>query len=735
MQNYDAVVIVQRVLSQLERGCIFTATQEDGAAVRVRFQGNDTQPLPGDAFRVTGLLATFKDRHGRTVPQVDSKRMARQALHGHLLAPRLASLPNIGKVRAERLVARYGGDLATTLRDATRLREVAQVLDPAKPALALRIAAQVFAAAASDAAAGRFKTAEVEFLSRLEALGVRESRAASQLWRLLAGDDAYARLLRNPYVAASLMDWPVVDRVGKRLLREAEPGTDLATHPKRLLGALGSVYRDLLLAGDTAAEPERITALLRERGVDPDLCLQHADATHALRLSGHLVRVPGAAWLEDRVATALWAIEQQPPSVSLPTGDALRRLVVDAELAAGIALQGEQPAAVERLLALPLAVLQGGAGVGKTTTMRVVATAWEFLGGDVVLAALPGKAALTLSRGASSAARPRLAYTVARLIQMLERQKAQADDPSRFRPEGDVTFTPRTLLVLDEAGMLDTPSIHRLLHLLPQGVRLLFVGDNGQLPPVGFGQVFHDLVEEGSRTIRLTQVLRQKDGSVIPLVAAQVRAGQPLVLPVWQGEAAGVFRLPTAQRQAAQRRLRAAGDVLVLAALRATVTAINEDEASDLRTPATPLRRLGPMATVAVGDPVIMTVNRYADALFNGLLGRVTSIAGPRVLVQWDGEPAPRELPEAAEADIELAFAITCHKAQGSAADAVLVIPERAPMVTRQWLYTAITRSRRLVLIVADDDTPINDAIGRSTIRTTGFNMPARARAPTHTKP
>jgi exodeoxyribonuclease V alpha subunit len=98
--------------------------------------------------------------------------------------------------------------------------------------------------------------------------------------------------------------------------------------------------------------------------------------------------------------------------------------------------------------------------------------------------------------------------------------------------------------------------------------------------------------------------------------------------------------------------------------------------------------------------------------------------------MQWDGEPAPRELPEAAEADIELAYAITCHKAQGSAADAVLVIPERAPMVTRQWLYTAITRSRRLVLIVADDDTPINDAIGRSTIRTTGFTMPARPSAP-----
>lgn len=187
MLAYDAVVIVQRVLSQLDRGCIFTATQDDGSAIRVRFRGSDTQPLPGDAFRVKGLLATYRDRQGHTVPQVDSNCMTREVVHGHLLAPRLARLPNIGKVRSERLVARYGGELATVLRDITRLREVAQVLEPAKPALALRIAAQVFAAAASDAAAGKLKAAEIEFLSHLETLGVRESRVANQLWRLQIG--------------------------------------------------------------------------------------------------------------------------------------------------------------------------------------------------------------------------------------------------------------------------------------------------------------------------------------------------------------------------------------------------------------------------------------------------------------------------------------------------------------------------------------------------------------------
>ena len=155
------------------------------------------------------------------------------------------------------------------------------------------------------------------------------------------------------------------------------------------------------------------------------------------------------------------------------------------------------------------------------------------------------------------------------------------------------------------------------------------------------------------------------------------------------------------------------------------VEAINAGESLEARNKTTPTRRLGPLATVAVGDPVVATANRYQDGLFNGLLGVVDSIAGPEVAIKWDGEREPRSLPQAAQADIELAYGITCHRAQGSSAQAVVVLVEASRLVTREWIYTAITRSRELVILVGDVEA-LRAALARRTTRTTGFVLPPR---------
>lgn len=126
-----------------------------------------------------------------------------------------------------------------------------------------------------------------------------------------------------------------------------------------------------------------------------------------------------------------------------------------------------------------------------------------------------------------------------------------------------MTFTARTLLVIDEAGMLDTTSLHTLLSLLPEGARMLFAGDDAQLPRVGIGRVFHDLVSEGSRVARLTQVRLQAADSKIPKVASQVREGIVPQLPAWGGETEGIFIVSPDERYAVQRRLRVQGELLV----------------------------------------------------------------------------------------------------------------------------------------------------------------------------
>ena len=103
----------------------------------------------------------------------------------------------------------------------------------------------------------------------------------------------------------------------------------------------------------------------------------------------------------------------------------------------------------------------------------------------------------------------------------------------------------------------------------------------------------------------------------------------------------------------------------------------------------------------------------------------VESITGPKVAIKWDGEREPRGLPQAAEADIELAYGITCHRAQGSSAQAVIIVLEASRLVTQEWTYTAITRSRELVILVGDSDA-LTMALARRTTRTTGFTLKAR---------
>jgi exodeoxyribonuclease V alpha subunit len=722
LANFEATVVVERVLSQLDRGCIFAGRTDGDEPIRVKFSGQDTQPLPGDAFVVQGLITKQRDRFGNAFWQVETKRMRRTVSPGDLLGPWLERLPNIGATRAKRLVDTFGHNLPNVLADFSQASTVGKVIEPTKPALAAKITAQLYAAVASQTGANQLRTAEIEFLIFLETLGIKESRIAGQLWRFMAGPNPVERLRRNPYVMASLLEWRPADRVGKRLLRSVDEGADLMHHPARCLGAVNSAWRHLLSSGDTAALESDFSALLTARDVDPKTTLLLAEESGSLRRIGTLLRAPGAAWQEDQITSAFLAMEKAMPTVALPTGPELEDLVHGAESSTGMVLTDEQHTAVVKLLTLQVAALQGGAGVGKTTVMKVLATAWEDVGGNVVMGALAGKAALTLSRGASTAARPRLAYTVARLIGMLERQSSQLKGGESKALASDVAFTAKTLLIIDEAGMMDTPSLHKMLTMLPEGARILFAGDEGQLPPVGIGKIFHDIVGEGSRVARLTKVLRQAADSEIPRTAASIRSGRAPQLQKWEGQSKGVYLMPIADLERLQMDLRPNGDLMVVAAKRATVEAINENEAQKGRTASTPTRRLGALATVAEGDPVVATANRYQDGLFNGLLGVVTSIDGPEATVKWDGEESARSLPQAAEAEIELAYAITCHKAQGSSAHAVIVVCEDTALVTREWLYTGVTRGRELVIIVGDIAV-LNKAIDRRTTRMTGFTV------------
>ena len=718
IQNTSTQVTVVRVLSKLERGVIFSGRQAGGDLIRVKLSGIDLCPEVGETYHVEGLTQTFTDKFKGSVKQINAGKIKRVQAMGALLIPFLEHLPNVGPVRAKRLLEAFGDELTQALTDPDRLGEVAKALDPAKPVLASKIAAQVFAAMTHKAEEENSARAELEFLSLLEKAGVTRTGAARRLWRLVGGAGSQERLLKNPYLAASILDWKSADHLGKKLLRQKDPKVDFADHPERLLGAVDSVWRELLGDGDSASEEEPFLALLSHRGVDPDLALGLARKKWAVAESEALIRAPGAAYLENSLASRLHELEGAVSPVILPDDRRLLELVGQAEADTGLELFQEQRDAVVTLIKRPVALLQGGAGVGKTTVMRVLAAVWERLGGNVVLGALAGKAALGLARGASSPRKPRLGHTVARLISM-QAASCEGKPPCSDR----VVFDERTLIVLDEASMLDTPGLHELLSYQPKGARLLLAGDHGQLPPVGWGCVFHDLVNDGSRLTNLTTVRRQLSGSPIPLAAAAIREGKVPHIDDWKGAGAGIFLASRNRDHVAMYRelLALSPDTMVIAARRYTVDDFNYNAAHRIRDVTLPVVRLGPRATVAVGDPIVCTRNRYRDGLFNGLLGKVTDIDRDlNISVLWDGESEPRLLANDAAQDCELAYGITCHRAQGSAARTVLVVLEDTPLVTREWLYTAITRARERVVIIGSKS-DLEKSVERRTKRTTGF--------------
>ena len=252
----------------------------------------------------------------------------------------------------------------------------------------------------------------------------------------------------------------------------------------------------------------------------------------------------------------------------------------------------------------------------------MICDAWERLGGKVLLCALAGKAALRLSRSTG-----RLARTLARTLAELDDRERRAEDADiEGKPDPKLSelasITERTLVLVDEASMVDLPGIYALLRRMPDGARLLMVGDEAQLPPVGFGLVFHRLVADPAMTIRLNHVHRHAAETGIPGAAALLRRREIPDFPRYRGAEDGVSLAATAADGLDEEVERIAVDLGILAGGALIVTATNDGpcgirslngrlhakfvETSD----ASPLKGvLG--RSYAVGEPVIFGRNDY----------------------------------------------------------------------------------------------------------------------------
>ncbi|MFB7252888.1 SF1B family DNA helicase RecD2 [Streptomyces nojiriensis] len=374
----------------------------------------------------------------------------------------------------------------------------------------------------------------------------------------------------------------------------------------------------------------------------------------------------------------------------------------------GATLAPEQRDAVKLALTRRVAVLTGGPGCGKSFTVRSIVELARAKKAKVVLAAPTGRAAKRLAELTGAEA-----STVHRLLELKPGGDAAYD---RERPlDAD-------LVVVDEASMLDLLLANKLVKAVAPGAHLLLVGDVDQLPSVGAGEVLRDLLAEGGPVpaVRLTRIFRQAQQSGVVTNAHRINTGLPpitdglpdfFLFPEEDTEAAGVLAVDVAARRIPARfGLDPRRDVQVLAPMhRGPAGAGNLNgllqQAMTPARPNLPEKRFGGRV-FRVGDKVTQIRNNYekgANGVFNGTVGVVTGLDVDEQRLTVRTEEDEEIVYEFGELDeLAHAYAVTIHRSQGSEYPAV-VIPVTTGawmMLQRNLLYTAVTRAKKLVVLV-----------------------------------
>lgn len=372
----------------------------------------------------------------------------------------------------------------------------------------------------------------------------------------------------------------------------------------------------------------------------------------------------------------------------------------------GFTLAPAQMRAVRTTLRSKVAIVTGGPGVGKTTIIRALVDIYRARGGvhaiKTLLAAPTGRAAKRMSESTGAAAQ-----TLHRLLKYNPQTNEFTFNAERPLP-GDV-------FIFDEMSMVDIRLMRDLMAALPDEATLILVGDTDQLPSVGPGNVLRDLIRSGAiATSQLTEIFRQDSSGLIVRNAHHVNAGEGL--ETRSGESDFYF----VPQEDPEKALAAALDLMTVRIPRH----FHLEPLQDVQV-LTPMRRnllgaenlntviqqrlngTGPSiprggTVFRAGDRVMQLRNNYDKDVYNGDVGFVQSVdSGNRsLIVLFDGRPV--EYGSADLDELTLAYATTIHKSQGSEYPAVIVILHRQHymMLQRNLLYTAITRGKKLVLVI-----------------------------------
>jgi exodeoxyribonuclease V alpha subunit len=630
----------------------------------------------GDTVEVQGAWREHP-RFGRQL-HVEQLRVGAPASEEGLLAL-LGSVKHVGPRGAEWLVERHGTEVLERVdRDpGARLREV--------PGIGR---ARLKAAVASweQQAGGRA-------LRLLLAEHDVPAAAAARVLKALGGG-AMALLQEDPYALAKVdgIAFATADAVARAL------GTP-ADAPQRIHAALQHTLRAaeqdghcFLPRGEVVPRAARLLELPLE-------LVAGALAGADLVVDGERVLEPRMDRTERRLADRVRDLASAPPTLDVD-------VPADPPDESDHAPTATQWAAVHAAAEHRLSILTGLPGTGKTATMRALVDLLRDNRRTVRLCAPTGKAARRLSEATGAEA-----TTIHRLLEWIpgEGFARDADDP----------LTGVDLLVVDEASMLDVRLAAALLEAVGPRTHVLLVGDVDQLAPVGPGRVLEDLIASGVLpATRLTEVFRQAARSLIIRAAHAIDRGE---LPPTQPRPDDVRDFFLIERDSAQevfdevlslatQRLPAHYDLDPVADLQVLVPMHKGPAGIDafnttLREQLNPGGRAVKGTQFRLGDRIMQTRNNHERSFYNGEIGVIVAAdpgRGTLTLVGDDGRRLTLDTQEAAT--LRLAYACSVHKMQGSQAPAIVIALARghAPMLTRNLVYTAVTRSQTACVVVAE---------------------------------
>jgi exodeoxyribonuclease V alpha subunit len=642
-----------------------------GSGVRVRVTGDFRQdPKHGEQFRADTLVT-----------------LAPETLVGLERYLGSGMIPGIGPAFAKRIVSAFGMDSLTMLdHEPERLRLI--------PGMGERRIEEVKKAWASQRAISNV-------MLLLQTHGATPALAARIHKHY--GDNAARIVQEAPYRLAMEVrgiGFKTADRIAKSLGIAGD-------HPERVQAGVLHELNGLADQGHVLfardALSDRAAAML-------EIDVGHVGpAIDKLWASGHVVVEDQGVYLTrlHRAETALVAglvrLLSRPGRVLPGIESTIERF----EKQANVTLAPAQRAAVKGAAEHKLIVVTGGPGVGKTTIVRAILDVMKRAHLQVRLAAPTGRAAKRLSEATSHEA-----STLHRLLEYDPRQGGfQLGEQKPL--EADV-------VIVDEASMIDVPLAASLVSALPDAARLIIVGDADQLPSVGPGAMLRDIIDSGVvTTVRLNEIFRQAGESRIVQNAHRILMGEMPESADPESPKADFFVVSRREAEEAAETIRELvtvriprrfgfdprRDVQVLTPMHrgpAGTAALNQMLQAALNPTGPAIEHHG--QAFRVGDKVLQLKNDYEREVHNGDLGIVqrVSLEERQLTARFDGRDVAYQ-----DADLDmltLAYATSIHKSQGSEYPAVVIplLTAHFVMLSRNLVYTAVTRGKKLCVLVAD---------------------------------